>query len=116
MSATAICTNVNNEANRKPEDNGDASTMAESDVLSHSARLHDTEMEGDTVEEVVMCVVWGGCKLGLSFYSVDTGYLHTMCDVAEAEDFGLMKRGESLSHVHCAWLGRIAHSPRSSGA
>ena len=94
----------NSGANEKqPERSGDTSAaMDESDILSHSCGLRNMDMEGDTIEEMVMCVVWGGWKLGLSFYSVDSGYLHTMCDIAEAEDFGLMKRGAPLFLVYCA--------------
>ena len=40
-----------------------------------------------------MCVVWGGGKLGLSYYEVDMAVLHIMPDVAESQDFGLLKRG-----------------------
>eukprot|EP00731_Ephydatia_muelleri_P019153 Em0011g1193a len=88
MSASTVCTTVN--TGEKPDESGDASVMAGSDVQTHSRGLCDTETEGDGVDEVVvMCVVWGGWKIGLSFYSVDTGFLHTMSDVAEAEDFGL---------------------------
>ncbi|KAL5486410.1 hypothetical protein EMCRGX_G018880 [Ephydatia muelleri] len=95
MSASTVCTTVN--TGEKPDESGDASVMAGSDVQTHSRGLCDTETEGDGVDEVVvMCVVWGGWKIGLSFYSVDTGFLHTMSDVAEAEDFGLTKRGETL--------------------
>ena len=45
--------------------------------------------------QVVMCAVWGGGKLGLAFYLVETAHLHIMPDRAESEDFGLLKRGGS---------------------
>lgn len=96
MSSSTVCVTVQN-ASDKPDESGDASAMAGSNVQSHSRGLCNTETEGDAVDEVVMCVVWGGWKIGLSFYSVDTGFLHTMSDIAEAEDFGLTKRGGILN-------------------
>ena len=46
-----------------------------------------------------MCVVWGGGKLGLSYYEVDMAILHIMPDVAESQDFGLLRRGRPAERV-----------------
>ena len=61
-----------------------------------------------------MCAVWGGGKLGLAFYLVETAHLHIMPDRAESEDFGLLKRGGSRQNsavddhavpmkIFCTW-------------
>ena len=44
--------------------------------------------------QVVMCLVWTGGKLALSFYTVDSAHLYVMPDMAESDDFGLLKRGQ----------------------
>lgn len=58
-----------------------------------------------------MCAVWGGGKLGLAFYLVETAHLHIMPDRAESEDFGLLKRGGS---GQSRWLFQWLFSLRSS--
>ena len=46
------------------------------------------------VLQVILCAVWGAGKLGLAYYIVDMAYLFVMPDVAESEDFGMLKRGK----------------------
>ncbi len=43
---------------------------------------------------MVLCVVLTGGKMGVAFYDVETAYLHMMPDMAEAEDLGLLYRGQ----------------------
>ena len=53
-----------------------------------------------------MCVVLSGGKVGVAYYQVETAFLYVMPDVAEAEDLGLLQRGEC--HNYCskyAWVG-----------
>ena len=41
-----------------------------------------------------MCVVLTGGKVGLAYYQVESAYLYVMPDIAEAEDLGLLQRGQ----------------------
>ncbi len=42
-----------------------------------------------------MCVVMSGGKLGVAYYQVESAYVYVMPDVAEAEDLGILQRGQS---------------------
>ena len=49
--------------------------------------------EGEREEgDVVLCAVWAAGKLGACYYSVATGLLHVMPDVAESVDFAVYGR------------------------
>jgi len=41
-----------------------------------------------------MCIVYSGSKVGLAYYQVESAFLYIMADVAEAEDLGLLRRGQ----------------------
>lgn len=41
-----------------------------------------------------MCIVLSGGKVGMAYYQVETAFLYVMVDVAEAEDLGLLRRGQ----------------------
>ena len=41
-----------------------------------------------------MCIVYSGGKVGLAYYQVESAFLYVMADMAEAEDLGLLRRGQ----------------------
>lgn len=44
--------------------------------------------------QVILCAVCGAGKLGMAYYHVDMALLFVMPDVAESEDFGMLRRGK----------------------
>ena len=62
--------------------------------------------------QTILSAFWQGCKLGLSFYEVESASLHFMADSAEWEDFQLMSRGtHSWTSTHCC-IGSYHTSPQ----
>ena len=65
--------------------------------------------------QVVLCAVYGAGRLGLSYYHVDSAHLYLMTDIAETEDFALLKRGMWACCLHafaclCVCLFIFLHS------
>ena len=49
----------------------------------------------------MLCAVWGAGKLGMAYYHVDMAYLYIMSDVAESEDFGMLRRSKNWNQILC---------------
>lgn len=48
------------------------------------------------IMQIVLCALYSGGRLGLSYYQVESGELWVMNDHAETDDYTLFKRGQSI--------------------